>query len=131
MPPISVRETLISISQSREICFFSSSYSGLSTSRTLPQFVDQAVTLQQVERAINRDARNVRVDFLSSVQDFVGVHVARGRLHHLQDDAALAGEADAARAELALEMACRLVFVDAFAGGYAMCRGGRHIVRPL
>jgi len=51
--------------------------------------------------------------------------MAAGGVHHLQEDAPLAREANAAGAQLAFEMAGEFV-IDAFAGGDAMCGGGGH-----
>ncbi len=51
--------------------------------------------------------------------------MAAGGFHYLQEDAALAGEADAAGTEFALQAAGGFV-IDAFTGGDAMCGGGGH-----
>ena len=69
------------------------------------QLVNQAVALQQIQRAIDGDAGNARIELLSALQYFVGIEVAAGRVHDLQQDATLPCEADAASAELAFEMA--------------------------
>jgi len=63
---------------------------------------------------------------LGALEDLVGVEVAAGGVHHLQEDAALASETDAAGAKLAFEMAGEFV-IDAFAGGDAMCWCGGHV----
>src|SRR5690348_12941217 len=91
------------------------------------EFVDQALMLEQVERAVDSDARDLRIDFPRARQDFPGVEMPRGGVHHLQDDAALAREADALPRELALQIARRVLDVDAFAGGDAMACTGCHV----
>lgn len=83
------------------------------------QLVNQALAFQQVERAIDRYLRNFGIDFLSAVEDFVRIEMAARGLHHLQDHAALAGEADAARTE-GLGQVTRHLTIDALAGGNAM-----------
>jgi hypothetical protein len=88
------------------------------------EFVDQAVALQQVERAINGDAMNARIDFHGAVEDRAGVEVALGAVHDLENNSALAREADAAFGEGFLKAAGTRVGVDAFAGGDSMCGGG-------
>ena len=49
------------------------------------------------------------------MENFVGVEMAAGCVHDLEKDAALAGEANAAGAKLALEMAGEFV-INTFAG---------------
>ena len=89
------------------------------------EFVDQAVTLQQVYGAVDRHLRDARIQFAGAFKDLSGVEVAAGRFHHLQKHAALAREAYATSAEFALEASGRFV-IDAFAGGDAMCGSGGH-----
>lgn len=48
------------------------------------QLVDQALALQQIERAIHGDASDPGIHFLGAFEDFARVQVATGRLHHLQ-----------------------------------------------
>jgi hypothetical protein len=80
------------------------------------ELVDQAVALQQIDRAIDGNARDVRIDFLRALENFAGVEVASRRLHHLQEHSALAREPDSARAEFALQAPRRFVDVDSFSG---------------
>ena len=87
------------------------------------EFVDQSLAFQQVERAIHRYARDVLVDRLRVTKDFLGVHVARRRFHHLQHHAALARQPDAALAQLALETPVRFLLVDALARRDSMWSG--------
>ena len=67
---------------------------------------------------------------MGALQDFVGVQVAAGGVHYLEQDAALASEANAAGAELTFEMAGEFV-IDAFAGGDAMCWCGGHVYEEI
>jgi len=90
------------------------------------ELIDQPVLLQQVERPVDRDARDPRVDFLRSFEDLTRIHVSRSRLHHLQHYAPLAGQPNAASTKLALEPPCRLVNVDALANRYTMSSTGGH-----
>ena len=80
------------------------------------ELVDQAVALQQVNRAIDRYAGDVRIDFLRAIQDFAGVKMAARGFHDLKQNAPLACEANPASAELTLQAARGFVNVDAFAG---------------
>jgi hypothetical protein len=54
------------------------------------QFINQALALQQVDRAIHGDASDPGVDFLGAFEDFTRVQMAAGGFHYLQQDAALA-----------------------------------------
>src|SRR5580658_9955979 len=83
------------------------------------------MTFQEIQRAIDGHAGYARIKFLGALEDFVGVEVAAGGVHDLEEDAALASQANAAGSQLAFEMAGELV-IDAFAGGDAMCRCGGH-----
>lgn len=94
------------------------------------EFVNQALALEQVERAVDGDARDPRVHFLRTREDFSGVEMPRGGVHHLEDDAALAREANSLSRELALQIPRRVLDVDAFAGGDAMAGCGRHVSQP-
>jgi hypothetical protein len=80
------------------------------------ELVDQTVVLEEFERAIDGDAGDIGIDLLREREYFAGVQVLRGALHHLQDHTALARQTNAARAELPLQAAGRLVNVDTFAG---------------
>jgi hypothetical protein len=89
------------------------------------QLIYQSVALQQVNRAIHGDACDSRINFLSAFEDFVGVKVPPGSLHHLQKYAPLARESDSARTQFMLKPSGRFV-INALSGRYAMCRRGRH-----
>ena len=57
------------------------------------EFVHQAVALQQVERAVNRDTIDLRIDFLRAAQNPGRIEVLLGRFDHAQDGFALASHA--------------------------------------
>ena len=90
------------------------------------EFVDEAVALEQVESAINRDTMDAGIDFLGAFEDGAGVEVAFGVVHYFEEDFSLAREAYAALFQGGLEAAGALVGVDAFAGGDSMCGCGGH-----
>ncbi len=87
------------------------------------EFVNQAMAFEQIHRAINRDARDIGIDFLRALEDFFGVHVARRAFEHFDEHHALASEADAARLDLSSEMAGRLVLVNALANRRTVRKG--------
>jgi len=98
------------------------------------EFVDQAMALQEIDGAIDRDAMDARIDALGALEDFVGGEVALGAVHHLEEDAALAREADAFFFQRFFEAAGARIDVNAFSGTDAMCGGGGHggvLVRAL
>src|SRR5271165_741625 len=80
------------------------------------EFVDQSVAFQQVNRAVDRNARDVGINLLRAIEDFARIKMPPRGFHYLQQHAALPGEPDSARAELALQPSWRFVDVDAFAG---------------
>jgi hypothetical protein len=84
------------------------------------EFVDETFFFEQVDGAVDGDKMNFGADFLSAFEDLVDVEVLLGSVHDLENDAALAGEPDAALAESVLEMAGGFSGVDAFAAGDAM-----------
>lgn len=57
------------------------------------EFVHQAVALQQVESAVNRDTIDLRIDFLRAAQNPGSIEVLLGRFDHAQDGFALASHA--------------------------------------
>jgi len=94
------------------------------------EFVDEALALEKIDSAIDGDQMDVGVDLLGAVEDLVDVKMLLGGIHDLKDDAALAGQTDAAVAKRVLEMTLGGGGVDALAGGDAMCGGGRHRASP-
>src|SRR5258706_4674942 len=93
------------------------------------EYVDEAVALEQVESAINRDTMYAGIDFPGAFEDGAGVEVAFGVVHYFEQDFSLAREAYAPFFERGLEAAGALVRVDAFTGGDSMCRCGGHSCR--
>jgi len=90
------------------------------------EFVDEAVALEQVESAINRDTMYAGIDFLGAFEDGAGVEVAFGVVHYFEQNFSLARQAYAALFQGGLKAAGALVRVDAFAGGDSMCGCGGH-----
>jgi hypothetical protein len=95
------------------------------------ELVDETFFFEEVDGAVNGDEVDFRADFLGAIEDLIDVEVLLGGIHDLEDDAALAGEANAALAEGVLEMAGGLGGVDAFAAGDAMGWSGGHGARFL
>lgn len=60
------------------------------------ELVNQAVALEQINRAIHGDTCDAGIKFLGALEDFACVQMAAGRLHYLQKYTALAGEPDSA-----------------------------------
>ena len=89
------------------------------------EFVNQTLAFEQVERAIDGDAGDAGIEFLGAFEDFSGVEMAARCFHDLEQDAALFGEADAARSEGLLQVARGFV-IDTFASGDAMFWCGSH-----
>ena len=85
------------------------------------ELVNQAVALEQINRAVNGDARDIGIDLLGAIQDFTRVQMAAGSFHHLHENSPLPRQSNAARGELPREMAGRLIGVDSFSGGNAVC----------
>jgi hypothetical protein len=79
------------------------------------EFVDEAVIFEKVHRAIDRDARDIGVDLLRALENFLRVHVTRRAFEHFDEHHTLPRETNAAFSNLAREMARRLVLVDTFA----------------
>lgn len=90
------------------------------------ELVDQAMPFQKVDGAVDSDASDARINFLSSPEDVARVEMAPGSLHHLKQDAALPCEANPARRKLPLQPPGWFVDVDSFAGGNAVCRARGH-----
>ena len=47
------------------------------------ELVNQAVTLEHVQRAVNRNAMDTRIDALGALEDGAGVQMLFGVIHHL------------------------------------------------
>jgi hypothetical protein len=84
------------------------------------EFVDEAFFLEKVDGAVDGDEVDFGIDLLGASEDLIDVEVLLGGIHDLKNDAALAGEADAALTERTLKNALGLGDVDAFAAGNTM-----------
>jgi len=56
------------------------------------KLVNQAVALEQINRAIHGDTCDAGIKFLRALEDFACVQMAAGRLHYLQKNTALPSE---------------------------------------
>ena len=90
------------------------------------EFVDEAFFLEKVDGAVDGDQVDGGINLLRAGQDLVDVEMLLGVIHDFEDDAALAGEANALLAQGFLEAAGGFRGVEAFAGRDAMGRSGRH-----
>lgn len=83
------------------------------------KLVDEALFLEQVDGAVDRDEVHAGVDFLSAGEDLVDVEVLLGVVHDLKDDAALLGHAQTPLSEDLLQFAGGFGGIEAFPGGDA------------
>jgi hypothetical protein len=90
------------------------------------EFVDEAFFFEEIDGAVDGDEVNGGVHFLGAFEDLIDVEVLLGGVHHFEDDAALAGEANSLFTEGFLEAASGFGGVDAFAGRDTMCGRSRH-----
>ena len=67
------------------------------------QFVDQAMSFEQTESAINGDSVDVGIETAGVAQDLAGVEVLFGGFDHAEDGAALVGHAQAAGHKFGLQ----------------------------
>jgi hypothetical protein len=89
------------------------------------ELVDEALTFEQVYRAVDGDQVDFGIDSLGALEDLIDVEMLLGGVHDLKDNAALTGEADLALAESVLEVPGGFGGVDAFARrDAARWRGG-------
>src|SRR5262249_24829109 len=79
------------------------------------ELVNQTMALQQVERAIDRDAVHPRIHPPRASQDGAGVEMSLGTIHHFEQHATLARQAHAALFESGLEAPGPGVGIDALA----------------
>jgi hypothetical protein len=84
------------------------------------ELVDETLFLEEVDGAVDGDEVDFGVEFLRAVEDLIDIEMLFGGVHDLEDDAALAGESNAALAERVLEMAGERAGVDPFAAGDTM-----------
>ena len=66
------------------------------------EFVNQSMPLQKSERAIDRDAVDLRVKPAGVPQQLTGIQMLFGRFHHAEDGSALTGHAQTARHQFRL-----------------------------
>jgi hypothetical protein len=90
------------------------------------ELVDEAFLFEEIDGAVDGDQVDGRVHLLGAGEDLIDVEMLLGVVHDLENDAALAGEADAFGAKSFLQAACGLGGIKAFAGGDTMGRNGRH-----
>jgi hypothetical protein len=81
------------------------------------ELVNQTLFFEEVDGAVDGDEMDFGADFLGAIEDLVDVEMLFGGIHHLEDNAALAGETNAALAEGVLEVAGGFGGVDALAAG--------------
>ena len=67
------------------------------------EFVNQAVALKQIQRAIDRYAVNAGVEAAGLAKDLRGIEVLLRSLYHAENGAALVGHAQAAGHEFGLQ----------------------------
>jgi len=90
------------------------------------EFVDEAFFLEQVDGAINGDEMDVGIDLLGALEDLIDVEMLLGAVHDLEDDAALASEANTALAQSLLEMVRSIGGIDTLSGRDATSGSGGH-----
>ncbi len=69
------------------------------------EFVDETFFFEELDRTVDGDEMDFRTDLLGAIEDLIDVEVLLGGIHDLQNNAALAREADAALAKSGLQMA--------------------------
>jgi hypothetical protein len=90
------------------------------------EFVDETFFFEEVDGAIDGDEVDFGIDLLGAIEDLIDIEVLLGRVHDLENHAALAGETNAALAKRLLKMARGGGSIDAFASRDAMGRSGGH-----
>ncbi len=81
------------------------------------QFVNKALLLQQVNRAVHRNEVDVRINLLRPGKNLIHIQVLLGIIHHLKDHAALPGHADSAPGHCLLKLARCLRGIEALSRG--------------
>src|SRR5712692_353325 len=94
------------------------------------QLVDQAVALEQIERAVHSDAVHARINLLRVPQDGASVEVPLGVIHHGEQHTPLPGETHAAAFERGFQAARLGVSVDTLASRNAPSQGCGHLSFP-
>jgi hypothetical protein len=86
------------------------------------QFVNEALLLQQVNRAVHRNEVNIRINSLGPGKNLIHVQVLLGVIHYLENHAALPGHADSARGYRLLKLTRCLCGIEALPGGHPVGR---------
>jgi hypothetical protein len=84
------------------------------------KLVNQADALEHIDRAIDGDAVDVRVNFLRAFENCACIQMLVGAIHYLHENTALASQANFLGRERGLQAAGTLVSVDTFAAGDAL-----------
>jgi len=90
------------------------------------ELVNEAFFFEEVDGAVDGDEVDARIDFLGAREDLVHVEMLLGIVHDLEEDAALAGQADTALTERLLEVAGGLGGVETLTAGDTACRCDGH-----
>jgi hypothetical protein len=80
------------------------------------KFINETMFFQKINRAVHGDQVDVFVQFLSAFEDLIDVEMLFGVVHHLENYAALARQANSLLTESFLEMTGGLDSIEAFAG---------------
>jgi hypothetical protein len=90
------------------------------------ELVDETLPLEKVDGAVDRNKMDVGIDLLGALEDLIDVEMLFGAVHDLEDDTALAREANAALAQRLLEVARGVGGIDTLAGRDAPSGSGGH-----
>ena len=90
------------------------------------EFVDESLALEKVDGAIDGDEMDLGVDLLGTLEDLVDIEMLLGAVHDFEDDAALAGETNAALTQGLLEAPGGVGGIDALTGRDAPSGGRGH-----
>jgi hypothetical protein len=77
------------------------------------QFVNQTLLFKKINRAVNGNEVYASIDFLCPREDLIHVQMLFGIIHHLQDNAALTGHADATGSHRLLKFTSCLGSIEA------------------
>lgn len=92
------------------------------------EFIDEPVAFEQVDGPVDRDAVNVRVEPLRTLENRPGVEMLLGAIHDLEQNFALACQAHAALFERLLQAPGAFVSVDSLSRRDSMCCRGHDSV---
>jgi hypothetical protein len=94
------------------------------------QLVDEPLFFQQIDGAIDGDQVYAGINSLCSLKNLINVQMLLGGIHHLQDDAALAGHSNAARGYRLLKFSSGLSGIEALTGRNPVRWSGGHEINP-